>query len=130
CHSLSRQLEVLHDRLLGWFDEFDDLQPSDVLVAVSDLAAAGPLIDAVFGTAPPGDTRRIPYRITGLPPSQANPVARLLIGWLALPERSVGAPDLIEWLRVDAIAARYGIDASALEAAQEWLAAAGARRGL
>jgi exodeoxyribonuclease V gamma subunit len=130
CHSLSRQLEVLHDRLLGWFDEFDDLQPSEVLVAVSDLAAAGPLIDAVFGTTPPGDTRRIPYRITGLPPSQANPVARLLLDWLALPERSVGAPDLIEWLRVDAIAARYGIDASSLEAAQEWLAAAGARRGL
>jgi exodeoxyribonuclease V gamma subunit len=130
CHSLSRQLEVLHDRLLGWFDEFDDLQPSDVLVAVSDLAAAGPLIDAVFGTTPPGDTRRIPYRITGLPPSQANPVARLLLEWLALPERSVGAPDLIEWLRVDAIAVRYGIDANSLEAAQEWLAAAGARRGL
>ncbi|RKT27514.1 DNA helicase/exodeoxyribonuclease V gamma subunit [Paraburkholderia sp. RAU2J] len=130
CHSLSRQLEVLHDRLLGWFDEFDDLQPSDVLVAVSDLAAAGPLIDAVFGTTPLGDTRRIPYRITGLPPSQANPVARLLLDWLALPERSVGAPDLIEWLRVDAIAVRYGIDANSLEAAQEWLAAAGARRGL
>jgi exodeoxyribonuclease V gamma subunit len=130
CHSLSRQLEVLHDRLLGWFDEFDDLQPSDVLVAVSDLAAAGPLIDAVFGTTPAGDTRRIPYRITGLPPSQANPVARLLLDWLALPERSVGAPDLVEWLRVDAIAVRYGIDANSLEAAQEWLAAAGARRGL
>ncbi|WGS51357.1 exodeoxyribonuclease V subunit gamma [Paraburkholderia sp. D15] len=130
CHSLSRQLEVLHDRLLGWFDEFDDLQPSGVLVAVSDLAAAGPLIDAVFGTTPTGDTRRIPYRITGLPPSQANPVARLLLDWLALPERSVGAPDLIEWLRVDAIAARYEIDAASLEAAQEWLAAAGARRGL
>ncbi|NUY31203.1 exodeoxyribonuclease V subunit gamma [Paraburkholderia sp. JPY303] len=130
CHSLSRQLEVLHDRLLGWFDEFDDLQPSDVLVAVSDLAAAGPLIDAVFGTTPAGDTRRIPYRITGLPPSQANPVARLLLDWLALPERSVGAPDLIEWLRVDAVAVRYGIDANSLEAAQEWLAAAGARRGL
>jgi exodeoxyribonuclease V gamma subunit len=130
CHSLSRQLEVLHDRLLGWFDEFDDLQPSDVLVAFPDLGAAGPLIDAVFGTAPAGDTRRIPYRITGLPPSQANPVARVLLDWLALPERSVGAPELIEWLRVDAIAARYGIDAPALEAAQEWLAAAGARRGL
>ncbi|CAH2776562.1 MAG: Exodeoxyribonuclease V gamma chain (EC [uncultured Paraburkholderia sp.] len=130
CHSLSRQLEVLHDRLLGWFDEFDDLQPSDVLVACSDLAAAGPLIDAVFGTAPAGDTCRIPYRITGLPSSQANPVARLLLDWLALPERTVGAPDLIEWLRVDAVAARYEIDAGLLEAAQEWLAAAGARRGL
>lgn len=130
CHSLARQLEVLHDRLLGWFDEFDDLQPSDVLVTFPDLGAAGPLIDAVFGTAPTGDTRRIPYRVTGLPPSQANPVARVLLDWLALPERNVGAPELIEWLRVDAIAARYGIDAAALEDVQEWLAAAGARRGL
>ena len=54
-----------------------------MLVAVSDLAAAGPLIDAVFGTTPSGDTRRIPYRITGLPPSQANPVARLVLDYRA-----------------------------------------------
>ncbi|WP_277185504.1 exodeoxyribonuclease V subunit gamma [Caballeronia sp. BR00000012568055] len=133
CHSLSRQLEVLHDRLLDWFDQIEGLEPSDVLVAFPDLAVAGPLIDGVFGTAPAGasnERRRIPYRITGLPPSQANPVARALLDWLALPERSVGAPELIEWLRVDAIAARYGIDAVSLETAQEWLAAAGARRGL
>jgi exodeoxyribonuclease V gamma subunit len=133
CHSLSRQLEVLHDRLLGWFDDIEGLEPSDVLVAFPDLATAGPLIDGVFGTAPAGvagERRRIPYRITGLPPSQANPVARVLLDWLALPERSVGAPEMIEWLRVDAVAARYGIDAIALETAQEWLAAAGARRGL
>jgi exodeoxyribonuclease V gamma subunit len=136
CHSLSRQLEVLHDRLLGWFDEIEGLEPSDVLVAFPDLAAAGPLIDGVFGTSTTGagsvagERRRIPYRITGLPPSQANPVARVLLDWLALPERSVGAPEMIEWLRVDAVAARYGIDANSLETAQEWLAAAGARRGL
>ncbi|WP_244813841.1 exodeoxyribonuclease V subunit gamma [Caballeronia sp. Lep1P3] len=133
CHSLSRQLEVLHDRLLDWFDEIEGLEPSDVLVAFPDLAVAGPLIDGIFGTAPAGasnERRRIPYRITGLPPSQANPVARALLDWLALAERGVGAPELIEWLRVDAIATRYGIDAASLETAQEWLAAAGARRGL
>lgn len=129
CHSLARQLEVLHDRLLAWFDADASLQPSDVLVAVADLAAAGPLIDAVFGTAGAGGAR-VPYRITGLPPSQANPVARVLLDWLALPERQVGAPELVEWLRVDAVAARYGIDAAALETVQTWLAAAGARRGL
>ncbi|MEZ2349364.1 exodeoxyribonuclease V subunit gamma [Caballeronia sp. RCC_10] len=133
CHSLSRQLEVLHDRLLDWFDEIEGLEPSDVLVAFPDLAVAGPLIDGVFGTAPAGasnERRRIPYRITGLPPSQANPVARAMLDWLALAERGVGAPELIEWLRVDAIATRYGIDAPSLETAQEWLSAAGARRGL
>ncbi|WP_250450967.1 exodeoxyribonuclease V subunit gamma [Caballeronia sp. ATUFL_M2_KS44] len=133
CHSLSRQLEVLHDRLLDWFDEIEGLEPSDVLVAFPDLAVAGPLIDGIFGTAPAGasnERRRIPYRITGLPPSQANPVARAMLDWLALAERGVGAPELIEWLRVDAIATRYAIDAASLETAQEWLAAAGARRGL
>lgn len=133
CHSLSRQLEVLHDRLLAWFEDIDGLEPSDVLVAFPDLAAAGPLIDGVFGTSPAGvagERRRIPYRITGLPPSQANPVARVVLEWLGLPGKSVGAPELIEWLRVDAVAARYGIDAIALETAQTWLASAGARRGL
>lgn len=145
CHSLSRQLEVLHDRLLGWFDDAAEagsggldglgmglagLRPSDVLVVCPDLAAAAPLIDAVFGTTQADERRRIPYRITGLPPSQANPIARVLLDWLALTERGVTAPELVEWLRVDAIAARYGIDAAALDTAQAWLAAAGARRGL
>lgn len=138
CHSLSRQLDVLHDRLLGWFDDSragdDDalpgLRPADVLVVCPDLAACAPLIDAVFGT-PRGDERgRIPYRITGLPPSQANPIARVLLDWLALAERGVAAPELVEWLRVEAVAARYGIDAVALDTVQGWLAAAGARRGL
>ena len=141
CHSLSRQLEVLHDRLLGWFNAGRDahgdtdaalagLEPADVLVACPDLAAAAPLIDAVFGTTPADDRRRIPYRITGLPASEANPVARVLLDWLARADRTVTAPELVEWLRVDALAARYGIDAGALDTAQTWLAAAGARRGL
>lgn len=141
CHSLSRQLEVLHDRLLAWFDErraagagegegLAQLRPSDVLVVCPDLAVCAPLIDAVFGTAQAEEGRRIPYRITGLPPSQTNPVARVLLDWLALTERSVAAPELVEWLRVDAIAARYGIDATALDTIQSWFAAAGARRGL
>lgn len=143
CHSLSRQLEVLHDRLLDWFNAgphsdaageggapLAGLEPADVLVACPDLAAAAPLIDAVFGTAPSDERRRIPYRITGLPASQANPVARVLLDWLACADRTVTAPELVEWLRVDALAARYGIDSSSLDTAQTWLAAAGARRGL
>jgi exodeoxyribonuclease V gamma subunit len=142
CHSLSRQLEVLHDRLLGWFDDarapagdcagdaLPGLRPSDVLVVCPDLASAAPLIDAVFGTTQSDERGRIPYRITGLPPSQANPIARVLLDWLALADRGVAAPEVVEWLRVDAIAARYGIDAVALDSVQGWLAAAGARRGL
>lgn len=134
CHSLTRQLEVLHDRLLAWFNADPSLQPADILVALPDLVTAAPLIDAVFGmdasASISNDVRRIPYRITGLPPSHTNPVAHTLLDWLTLSSRSVGAPELVEWLRVDALATRFDIDASSLETVQTWLAAAGARRGL
>ena len=64
CHSLTRELEVLHDHLLGLFATGDGLRPcSDVLVVTPDLEAAAPMIEAVFGTAPPD--RRIPFTITG-----------------------------------------------------------------
>ncbi|KAG0188991.1 hypothetical protein DFQ28_004024 [Apophysomyces sp. BC1034] len=128
CHSLARQFEVLHDRLLAEFDADPTLTPADVLIAVPDLMAAAPLVDAVFGAVPPTDPRRIPYRITGLPSSQSNPLARTLLDWLGLAERDVSASELVEWLRVDAIAARYDIDPVSLDAVQGWLAAAGARR--
>jgi exodeoxyribonuclease V gamma subunit len=128
CHSLSRQLEVLHDRLLSLFESDPALQPADVMVAIADLAAAAPLIDAVFGTAV--ERRRIPYRISGLPPSRANPLARMLLDMLAAPAEAISASQVIEWLRVEAVAAQYRIAAAELETAQQWLAAAGARRGL
>ena len=51
CHSPAREVEVLHDRLLGVFDQHPDLQPADVLVLTPDLDTYAPIIAAVFGAA-------------------------------------------------------------------------------
>lgn len=125
CHSLARQIEVLHDRLLAYFDAMPDLKPDEVLITVPDLGRAAPLIDAVFGTATP----RIPYLITGLPPTRMNPVARAYTAILALPQRRVAASDLVELARTEAVASRYRLNGNALDSMQNWLHAAGARRG-
>ncbi|GAB3626052.1 exodeoxyribonuclease V subunit gamma [Pandoraea terrae] len=125
CHSLARQIEVLHDRLLACFDAMPDLKPDDVLITVPDLGHAAPLIDAVFGTATP----RIPYLITGLPPTRTNPVARAFTSILALPQRRVAASDLVELARTEAVASRYRLGGNALDSIQNWLHASGARRG-
>jgi exodeoxyribonuclease V gamma subunit len=125
CHSLARQIEVLHDRLLACFDEIPDLRPDDVLVTVPDLGRAAPLIDAVFGTATP----RIPYLVTGLPPTRTNPVARAFAAILALAQQRVAASSLVELARTEAIAQRYDLGGNVLDAIQDWLHAAGARRG-
>ncbi|PSB91681.1 exodeoxyribonuclease V subunit gamma [Candidatus Pandoraea novymonadis] len=125
CHSLARQIEVLHDRLLAYFDSMPDLKPDEILVTVPNLECAAPLIDSVFGAA----KARIPYSITGLSPTRMNPVARALTAILSLPKRRVAVSDLIELACTDALALRYKLNSNALDLIQNWLHVAGARRG-
>lgn len=128
CHSLTRELEVLHDRLLGLFAAPDPPGPEDVVVVTPDLGKAAPLIDAVFGTAPPG--RRIPYRITGLGQTRVNPVARALDTALSLAASRMPASRMFELLQQAPVAQRFGLDGADLAQVHDWLNAAGVRWGL
>jgi exodeoxyribonuclease V gamma subunit len=128
CHSLTRELEVLHDRLLGLFDAPDAPAPGAVLVAVPDLAAAAPLIDAVFGSAPA--ERRIPYTITGRPRSRADAPARALLALLDLAGSRCSASAVFALLQQPIVARRFGFGADALETLHQALHEAGVRWGL
>ena len=80
CHSLRRELEVLHDRLLGLVAFDPGLQLADILVLCPDLERAAPLIDAVFGSMPA--ERSLAYAISGqaeppLPAALQRPLAVL-----------------------------------------------------
>ena len=61
CHSLTRELEVLHDQLLAQLASAEPPAPEQIVVVLPELKAAAPLIDAVFGTAPV--QRRIPLSL-------------------------------------------------------------------
>ncbi len=128
CHSLTRELEVLHDRLLGLFAQQDSPRPQEVLVVTPDLEKAAPLIEAVFGTAPAG--RRIPFRITGRGRTRVNPVARVLDLALSLAAGRLPVSGLFELLRQPPVAQRFGLDAADLARVHTWLDAAGVRWGL
>lgn len=128
CHSMTRELEVLHDHLLGLLASGAVQHPSQVLVATPDLDAAAPLIDAVFGTAPPG--RRIPYVVSGRARSSVNVPARTLLQLLALAQSRLAASEVFALLQQDIVARRFGLDADALEQLREWVVESGARWGL
>lgn len=128
CHSRTRELEVLHDRLLGLFAADPALRPEDVLVLTPDLDTAAPLIEAVFGTAPAA--RRIPWRITGLGGTRENVVAQALDALLALLAGRFPASRVFDLLQQPAVAARFGLDVDALETVHEWMREAGIRWGL
>ncbi|WP_379907466.1 exodeoxyribonuclease V subunit gamma [Marinobacterium aestuariivivens] len=66
CHSPLRELEVLQDRLLDMLEADPGLAPRDIIVMMPDVAAYAPHIEAVFGSAPPGDACRTRFRTGGL----------------------------------------------------------------
>jgi exodeoxyribonuclease V gamma subunit len=123
CHSRTRELEVLHDRLLALFAQPEAPAPHEVLVVTPDLEATAPLVDAIFGTAP--KERHIPYTVTGRARSRASPAARVLLELLALATSRFAASQVFGLLRQPLVARRFGLDEDDLERVHGWLGAAG-----
>ncbi|HVL58341.1 MAG TPA: exodeoxyribonuclease V subunit gamma, partial [Burkholderiaceae bacterium] len=123
CHSLTREVEVLHDQLLAMFAADPGLRPTDVLVVTPDLERAAGAIDAVFGTAP--RARSIPYRISGLRRRRTNPVARALDDALALVAGRLPANAVLDLLEQEPVARRFGLAADDIERIREWVDDAG-----
>ena len=103
--------------------------PADVLVVTPDLATTAPLIDAVFGNAPP--PRRIPYAITGRPRSEENPVARRAARCARRSRRrALRRARCSTLLQRPIVARRFGLDADALASVHRWIQVSGIRWGL
>jgi exodeoxyribonuclease V gamma subunit len=129
CHSLGRELEVLHDALLDLFAGDDGtLRPSDVLVAVPDLEAAAPLIEAVFGTVPAA--RAIPFQMTGRSRSTVNAPARTLLALLSLAASRCPAPAVFDLLQQRGVARRFDLDDEGLQQVRDWMQVSGMRWAL
>jgi exodeoxyribonuclease V gamma subunit len=128
CHSAMREVEVLHDQLLRWFDADTSLTPRDVIVMVADINAYSPAIQSVFANAP--FPRFIPFSISDRTADQENPILLAFLTLLSLPERRCTASELLELLEVPAVMAKFGFDESQFEIVKRWAEESGVRWGL
>ena len=103
CHSPTREVEVLHDRLLGLFDRHSDIQPADVLVLTPDLDTYAPLVEAVFGAA-----GRIGFQI-GARRLREGAALTAFLDLLELPGARYAANDVLAPLLAAPVRARFGI---------------------
>ncbi|MEJ8824308.1 exodeoxyribonuclease V subunit gamma [Variovorax humicola] len=129
-HGPQREVEVLHDQLLAAFAADDTLRPRDVIVMVPDVAAYAPHIQAVFGLLAPDDARHIPYTLADQGQRHHDPLLGALERLLALPQSRVAVSDVLDWLEVPALRARFGIDESQVPLLHRWISAANIRWGL
>ena len=128
-HSAQREVEVLHDRLLAWFDADDGLDPRDVMVMVPDIEVFAPHIQAVFGRFSPGQPRYIPYSVADTTPRQ-SPLVQALSQLLSLTGSRLSLADWLSLFEVDAVRKRFGLTQANLEQINTWLNLAGVRWGL
>lgn len=103
CHSPTREVEILHDRLLGIFDSHDGIEPADVLVLTPDLDTYAPLIEAVFGAA-----GRIGFSI-GARRLKEGAALTAFLDLLALPGSRYTASDLLAPLLAESVRRCFGI---------------------
>ena len=128
AHSLTREIEILHDQLLLLFASDDPPTADRVLVVAPDLDAAAPMIEAVFSSHNSSGAR-IPYVITGRSGNRINPVARALLDLLALASSRFTATDVIDVLMQPVIGRTFGFEGD-LKTLRNWFADAGICWGL
>jgi len=128
CHGPMREVEVLHDQLLALLQAQPDLRPSDVIVMTPDIAAYGPLIEAVFDSAP--RERRIPFSIADQGVQTENPLVEIFFKLLDLGGGRFDAMQVLSLLAAPAIRRRFGLTEADLERIRHWVREAGIRWGI
>lgn len=127
-HGRQREIQVLHDTLLGLYAKLPGLEPRDIIVMAPDIDAYAPFIEAVFGTVP--TAQRIPWAIADRGAGVELPMISAIELLLRLPRVRFEATTVLSLLQVPALRRRFGIDDEALERIIVWVQETGIRWGL
>ncbi|WP_417697683.1 exodeoxyribonuclease V subunit gamma [Psychromonas sp.] len=128
CHSVMREVEVLHDNLLAMFEQDPSLTPKDIIVMVPNIDAYAPYVEAVFSRT--GSSVSIPFSISDVSAQQENPILASFLQLLNLHQSRYTREDILALLEVPAILNRFGIKQVEFDLLQHWITESGIRWGL
>ena len=128
CHGPMREVEVLHDQLLALFEAWPDLRPSDVIVMAPDIATYGPLLEAVFDSAP--RERRIPFGVADQGVRIENPLVETFFELLDAGGGRFDAAQVLNLLEPPAVRRRFGLSQDDLAQVRRWVREVGIRWGI
>jgi len=127
CHSPMREVEVLHDQLLGLFDGDADLRGEDILVMAPGIDTYAPFIHAVFDDA---SVTRIPYNISDRNVVRESKIIDAFFSLLALPEKRYNVLHVMDILESEPIRSKLELSESDLSRIKKWLLETGIKWGV
>ncbi|MCX6896865.1 MAG: exodeoxyribonuclease V subunit gamma, partial [Verrucomicrobia bacterium] len=128
CHSPLREVEVLHDHLLDWFERDPSLKPRDVLVMMPDVEAYAPFIQAVFDS-PEEENRRIPFSLADRGARQASQIIDVFLNLLGLAATRLEAASLMRILEAGAVREKFSLAEADLDVIRGWICKTNIRWG-
>jgi exodeoxyribonuclease V gamma subunit len=127
CHSIVRELEILHDQLLHMFNNNPQWHPGDVIVMMPDIATYAPYIEGIFGSAPAD--LYIPFAISDRNINQESPLLKSFIQLMSLHKSRLTLSEVLDICEVPAVLKQFDIDAQEFSRLRYWLADVGVRWG-
>lgn len=129
CHSPLREMEVLHDQMLDWFQNDPALAPRDIVVMTPEIETYAPFIQAVFG-APEDESRAIPFTVADRGARGQSQVIDTFLRLLDLPNTRLGAATVLGLLETPAVHTRFGLDGGDLPLVRRWIEETNIRWGI
>ena len=129
CHTMMREVEVLHDNILAMFEEIPELLPKDILVMAPDIESYTPFIQGVFDT-PESDTQKIPYTIADRNVKSESSIINTLLALLDLKESRFGASHVINILESKSVYPKFNLSETDLDIIKHWVDQSGIRWGI
>jgi exodeoxyribonuclease V gamma subunit len=120
CHSPTREVEVLQDRLLSLFESNPALLPKDILIMTPDIATYSPFIEAVF-SVPPDAPRWIPFSIADRGVRQESQLANTFLSLLDFHGSRFGVSQVMAILESRAVQKRFSLSEEDLELIRLWV---------
>lgn len=133
CHSRLREVEALKDYLADALEKDAQLELRDILVMMPDVQLYAPFIQAVFSKGvltAAGTAQYLPFAISDQSLSYDQNLVDALRQILSIRQSRVRASEVMDWLSVDAIRSRFGMDKDDLERVHAWLDVLNVRWGL
>ena len=133
AHSALREVQGLHDYLLHQFNDDPSLTPKDILVMCPQIEQYAPYVNAVFtrGWQDIGDdVPPLPCSIADRSAKDSDPLVAAFTELLALPDSRFGVSQLLSFIRLPAMAQKFGITSDDLDKITAWLDEASVHWGL
>ncbi|WP_284308751.1 exodeoxyribonuclease V subunit gamma [Blochmannia endosymbiont of Camponotus modoc] len=128
CHSIQREVEVLHDNLLSMMADDPSLSPGDIIVMAYDVHCYKSAIQTIFDNI---QDRHLPFNIAiDNYKKNTHPIISTFINILNIPYSRFTSEEILSFLTVPSIASRFKMNKEEVKLLHQWTIKSGIRWGL